>query len=178
MALKLPTFYKSNPAMWFHQVGAQFTIQNPAITDDNTKFAFLLSALPADIAELMEFAVENATEGDKYSSFKATLIKQFGLTKTQKAKELASFTILDPSMTSTTLLMHMHPLQSILSLRSPLPIQKCHASGSHYHFGRRMQRQLTMWLRTPRSLPIYNMIGCRSKVNGYLYTVLLSHTLW
>ena len=61
---------------------------------------------------LMEFAVENATDGDKYNSLKAALIKQFGLTKAQKAKKLASFTTLDPSMTPTTLLMHMRPLSS------------------------------------------------------------------
>ena len=60
----------------------------------------------------MEFAVENATDGDKYNSLKAALIKQFGLTKAQKAKKLASFTTLDPSMTPTTLLMHMRPLSS------------------------------------------------------------------
>ena len=67
------------------QVEAQFTIGNLAITNDNTKFVYLLSALPADIAEFMEFAVENSTEGDKYSSLEAVLIKQFGLTKEQKA---------------------------------------------------------------------------------------------
>ena len=91
---------------------AQFTIRNPATTEDNTKFAYLLAALPADIAELMEFAVENATDGDKYTSPKTALIKQFGLTKAQKAKKLAAFTTLDPSMTPTTLLMHMRPLSS------------------------------------------------------------------
>ena len=112
VALKLPPFYKANPAMWFRQVEAQFTIRNPAITEDNTKFAYLLAALPADIAELMEFAVENATDGDKYTSLKTVLIKQFGLTKAQKAKKLAAFTTLDPSMTPTTLLMHMRPLSS------------------------------------------------------------------
>lgn len=112
VALKLPPFYKANPAMWFRQVEAQFTIRNPAITEDNTKFAYLLAALPADIAELMEFAVENATDGDKYTSPKTALIKQFGLTKAQKAKKLAAFTTLDPSMTPTTLLMHMRPLLS------------------------------------------------------------------
>ncbi len=112
VALKLPPFYKSNPAMWFRQVEAQFTIRNPAITEDNTKFAYLLSALPADIAELMEFAVENATNGSKYTSLKAALILQFGLTKAQKAKKLASFTNLDPSMTPSTLLLHMRPLSS------------------------------------------------------------------
>ena len=112
VALKLPPFYKSNPAMWFNQVEAQFTIRNPTITDDNTNFAYFLSVIPADIAELMEFAVENATEGEKYSSLKAALINQFGLIKAQKAKKLASFTTLDPSMTPTMLLMYMHPLSS------------------------------------------------------------------
>ena len=56
--------------------------------------------------------MENDTEGDKYSSLKAALTKQFGLTKAQKAKKLASFMTLDPSMTPTTLLMHMHLLSS------------------------------------------------------------------
>ena len=109
VGLKLPPFYKSNATMRFCQVEAQFTIRNPAITD---KFAYLLSALPADVAELMEFAVENATDRNKYTSLKAALIKQFGLTKSQKAKKLASFTTLDPSMTPTMLLMHMCPLSS------------------------------------------------------------------
>ena len=112
VAIKLPPFYKSNPTMWFRQVEAQFTIRNPAITKDKTKFAYLLSALPADIAELMEFVIENATRDDKYNSLKTALIKQFGLTKAQKAKKLASFTTLDPSMTPTALLMHMRPLSS------------------------------------------------------------------
>ena len=112
VTIKLPAFYKSNPAMWFRQVEAQFAIRNPAITDDNTKYAYLLSVLPADIAELMEFAVENATAGNRYNSLKDALIKQFGLTKAQKAKKLASFTTLDPSMTPTTLLMQMRPLSS------------------------------------------------------------------
>ena len=90
VAIKLPPFYKSNPTMWFRQVEAQFTIRNPAITEDKTKFAYLLSALPADIAELMEFAIENATRDDKYNSLKTALIKQFGLTKAQKAKKLST----------------------------------------------------------------------------------------
>jgi hypothetical protein len=110
VAIKLPPFYKSNPTMWFRQVEAQFDIRR--ITEDKTKFAYLLSALPADIAELMESAIENATGDDKYNSLKVALIKQFGLTKAQKAKKLASFTTLDPSMTPTTLLLHMRPLSS------------------------------------------------------------------
>ena len=101
VALKLPPFCKLNHV----------------ITDDNTKFVYLHSALLVDIAELMEFAVENATLSDKYTSqtLKAALIKQVGLTKAHKAKMLASFRTLDSSMTPTILLMmlmHMHQLPS------------------------------------------------------------------
>jgi len=150
-ALKLSPFYKSSPAMWFHQVEAQFTLCNPAITEDTTKFAYLLSTLPADIAELMEFAVKNATEGDKYNSLKAALIKQFGLTKAQKAKKLASFTTLDPSMTPTMLLMHMHPLLSTLPMKNSSTNSNvpCHPESEwHWLVGslrtlRHMQRKLT-----------------------------------
>ena len=136
VALKLPPFYKSNPAVWFHQVEAQFTIRNLVNTDDNTKFSYPLSALPADVAELMEFAVENATKGDKYSSLKATLIKKFGLTKAQKAQKLTLFMTLDPSMTPTMLLMHMHLLLSDSTSEEFLhQFKKCHATCSQNHIG-------------------------------------------
>ena len=84
VALKLPPFYKANPAMWFLQVEAHGSLLFATL--GNTKFAYLLAALPADAAELMEFAVENATDGDKYTSLKTALIKQFGLTKAQKPR--------------------------------------------------------------------------------------------
>ena len=164
VALKLPPFYKSNPAMWFHQKETQFTIKNSTITDDNTKFAYLLSALPDDIAELMEFAVENTPEDDKYSSLKAALIKQFGLIKAQKAKKLASFTTLDPSMTPTMLLMHLLSSDSTSEEFLHQFKLSCHLQSEPRLAGslrtlRHMQRLLTTWLRPPRSVPMDTWLG-------------------
>ena len=171
VALKTASFLQVHSCMRFHQIEAQFTIQNPVITDDNTKFAYLLSALPADIAVFMEFAVEKATEGDRYCSLKAALIKQFGLTKAQKAKNLASFTTLDLSITPTMLLEHMcslssdstteeffHQFKSVMgsAVRATL-------AGRKFENIKYVQRLLMTWLRPPRSVPMYIWLGVHPK---------------
>ncbi|QQP34595.1 Uncharacterized protein FKW44_022536 [Caligus rogercresseyi] len=48
VALKLPTFWPSKPAVWFSQIEAQFTLKG--ITQDVTKHAHLITSLSDDVA--------------------------------------------------------------------------------------------------------------------------------
>ena len=48
VALKLPTFWCSQPRVWFAQAEAQFEIRK--ITADETRYYYVLSALDQDTA--------------------------------------------------------------------------------------------------------------------------------
>ena len=49
LAIKLPTFWTSEPDMWFFQIEAVFNNRNPKVTKDSTKFNQAVAALPQDI---------------------------------------------------------------------------------------------------------------------------------
>ena len=48
VAVKPPVFYRSNPSVWFRQMESQFMLA--AITKSETKFHYIMSALPEDVA--------------------------------------------------------------------------------------------------------------------------------
>ena len=49
MAVKLPTFWTSKPAIWFAQAKAQFAIRN--ILADDIKFYYVVAVLDQDTAQ-------------------------------------------------------------------------------------------------------------------------------
>ena len=48
ITIKPPTFYRSNPQVWFRQLESQFALAN--ITSSQTKFHHVMGALPEDVA--------------------------------------------------------------------------------------------------------------------------------
>ena len=44
-AVKLPVFWPGNPKVWFKQVESVFTTRNPAITEQQQKFDYVIQAL-------------------------------------------------------------------------------------------------------------------------------------
>ena len=86
VTLKLPTFWTSQPQVWFQQAEAQFTIRN--ITADQTKYTYIVAALNHDTAgRLLDLLRAPPTEG-KYAAIKARLTKTFGLTRRVRANRL------------------------------------------------------------------------------------------
>ena len=76
VTLKLPTFWTSQPQVWFQQAEAQFTIRN--ITAAQTKYAYIVAALDQDTAgRLLNLLRAPPTEG-KHAAIKACLTKTFG----------------------------------------------------------------------------------------------------
>ena len=48
VAVKPPAFYRQSPSVWFKQMESQFALGN--LTKSETKFYYILSALPKDVA--------------------------------------------------------------------------------------------------------------------------------
>lgn len=74
LAVRLPTFWSAAPELWFAQAEASFKNWNPKITSDQTKYHYLLQALPQDV--LMEFEQAVTDNGpERYVGLKWALIK-------------------------------------------------------------------------------------------------------
>ena len=111
--LKLPTFWTSQPQVWFQQAEAQFTIRN--ITADQTKYAYIVAALDQDTAgRLLDLLRAPPTEG-KYAAIKARLTKTFGLTHRVRANRLLQMGDLGDRRPSTL----MDEMLSLLDGHSP-----------------------------------------------------------
>ena len=87
IAVRLPTFWSSSPELWFAQVGANFDNRNPNITSDTSKYNHVLQALPLEVLEDCEHAVQ-AQGPDCYEKLKTALIKIYGKTLAEKNAEL------------------------------------------------------------------------------------------
>ena len=86
LAVKMPPFWRKNPIGWFANVKAQFTLKK--INVDDTKYAYILSALDEEVVGMILDLVEVLPEGDKYPAIKARLISQFQPTQEQRAEQL------------------------------------------------------------------------------------------
>ena len=78
VAVKLPTFWAHQPRVWFAQAEAQFTLRR--VTDDNTKYSYLIAALPEDVAtralDYIESMADSAST-EKYKGLKDRLLGTF-----------------------------------------------------------------------------------------------------
>ena len=66
VAIKLPTFWTSQPRVWFAQAEAQFVIRK--ITADDTKYYHVLSALDQDTATRLLDLISSPPSENKYQT--------------------------------------------------------------------------------------------------------------
>lgn len=71
VALKLPEFWTDNPALWFHSIEAQFHIRN--IVADETKFYYVVAALPSSVANAVASTLRAPPDQNKYTALKKAL---------------------------------------------------------------------------------------------------------
>jgi hypothetical protein len=83
---KLPSFWKSKPNTWFAQVEAQFHLRN--VTDDTTKYSYLVTALDDDIATRVSDLLENPPARDRYKTLKYRLLQTFQQNDTARAAQI------------------------------------------------------------------------------------------
>ena len=86
VTIKLPEFWSSSPEVWFARVEAQFGTK--IITQDQTKYVYVVSALDFKTAEEVHDVLLNPPEVNKYENLKKALIKAFGKSQAQRANEL------------------------------------------------------------------------------------------
>nr|XP_054771423.1 uncharacterized protein LOC129279352 [Lytechinus pictus] len=72
VAIKLPPFWRSDPLVWFAQAEAQFVTR--AITQEATKYAHVIAALPEDVAQEICDILVNPPATNQYSNLKKNLI--------------------------------------------------------------------------------------------------------
>ena len=86
VALKLPTFWTSQPEVWFTQAEAQFHIRG--ITADTTKYYYVVAALDQPTAGRLLDALQSPPAENKYEHIKEQLLRTFGLTRRDRAAKL------------------------------------------------------------------------------------------
>ena len=91
VSLKLPTFLATRPDVWFQQTEAQFAIRG--ITDQTTKYFYLLTALDPVVAERMAGDVASAPADNKYSYLKEKLMEVYTASQTTR-RPISSSTLL------------------------------------------------------------------------------------
>ncbi|GFW22841.1 retrovirus-related Pol polyprotein from transposon 297 [Trichonephila clavipes] len=86
IALRLPSFWKSNVRLWIAQCDHAFTFSG--ISSDDTKYSALVANLDAETLSYVSDIVLSPPNSDKYHILSQRLITQFSDSETQKIKKL------------------------------------------------------------------------------------------
>lgn len=86
VAIKLPTFWTAQPNVWFTQAEAQFHIKN--ITQDSTKYYYLISALDQATASRIIDVLQSPPADGLYNNLKKKLLDTFSLSRRDRASKL------------------------------------------------------------------------------------------
>lgn len=92
VAVKLPDFWPEQAAVWFAQTEAQFAIKN--ITQQGTKFYYVVSSLPQQVAIRVLDIISLIPPSDPYDVLKARLLQTFTSSNYQRAEQLVSLPLL------------------------------------------------------------------------------------
>ena len=98
VSLKLPTFWPSQPHVWFAQAEAQFNLRG--IVADDTKYFHVVSVLDNSTAIRLQDIITKPPNDDKYTALKRRLLDTFGLSELQRASRLLHFRPLGDSKPS------------------------------------------------------------------------------
>ncbi|GBO30382.1 hypothetical protein AVEN_183337-1 [Araneus ventricosus] len=86
VGVKLPSFWKANPALWFVQLEAQFALAG--ITVDDTKFNHVISAVDSEILNSVSDIILRPPDIDKYTILKKRLIELHSESEASKIRTL------------------------------------------------------------------------------------------
>ncbi|GBM86280.1 Transposon Tf2-8 polyprotein [Araneus ventricosus] len=86
VGVKLPPFWKENPALWFVQLEAQFALAG--ITVDDTKFNRVISAVDSEILNSVSDIILRPPDIDKYTILKKRLIELHSESEASKIRTL------------------------------------------------------------------------------------------
>lgn len=85
---KLPPFWREEPEIWFLQVESSFNLNG--ITQDTTKYEYLLSHLDPSILYVVKDIIVNPPTIGRYAAMKARIVKHFAESDEGQLKKLLS----------------------------------------------------------------------------------------
>lgn len=86
VATRVPPFWPEKPELWFCQLEGQFHLNG--ITQDNTKFWYVVSNLESRYAAQVEDIITSPPASGKYVTLKNELVKRLSTSQQQKLKQL------------------------------------------------------------------------------------------
>jgi len=86
VSISVPSFWDEKPAVWFAQLEGQFALSN--ITQDATKFYYVISQLDSKYAEEVEGVITNTPTTGRCDRIKAELIRRLLLSEEQGVRQL------------------------------------------------------------------------------------------
>lgn len=117
VAVKLPDFWKSDPAMWFAQAESQFVLAG--VNKDETKFHHIVAKIDQTVICHVADLVRKPPATGKYNAIKERLIARFELTAQEKMEKLLGSCDLG-DLRPTHLLARMQELASGLKVDDSL----------------------------------------------------------
>lgn len=90
-SVQIPLYNRSDPALWFIMCESTFKLAVPKpITDSVTKFNYVVSHLPPEIASMVRDILVKPNETDPYNHLKTELINRSGESSQQEIRQLLS----------------------------------------------------------------------------------------
>ncbi|GBM27016.1 hypothetical protein AVEN_256946-1 [Araneus ventricosus] len=89
-AVQIPVYNRSDPALWFNMCESTFKlVVTKPITESVTKFNYVVSHLPLEVASLVRDIFMNPDPTDPYT-YSKTLINRSGESSQQEIRQLLS----------------------------------------------------------------------------------------
>jgi hypothetical protein len=86
VAVRLPPFWAEQPAVWFAQAEAQFSLAG--ISSEKTKFFHVISQLDHGCAAELEDIITSPPDQSPYTSVKAELVRRLTPAREQRIRQL------------------------------------------------------------------------------------------
>ncbi|XP_076391771.1 uncharacterized protein LOC143266335 [Megachile rotundata] len=86
VGIRVPPFWPEQPAVWFHQIEAQFVLSG--VTVDSTKFYYVMSQLESKYAAEVQDIFDKPPETDKYETLKKELIRRLTASQGERIERL------------------------------------------------------------------------------------------
>ncbi|CAH8286725.1 unnamed protein product, partial [Schistosoma margrebowiei] len=84
--LRLPTFGVNNPRIWFAQIEALFMARG--IKSQATKYAYVVGALPIEIAAEVGDLIDHVPEAEPYDKLKTAVIQRTSVSDERRLQQL------------------------------------------------------------------------------------------
>nr|XP_037288805.1 uncharacterized protein LOC119181661 [Rhipicephalus microplus] len=84
----LPHFWPKNPRVWFSQIEARFELRR--ITSQQSKYLNVVSALPPDIADVVDDVLASTLSEKPYDELKSTVLKCLEVSEQSRLQQLLS----------------------------------------------------------------------------------------